>query len=51
MGCNCKKQEPVSVFSPIVTIPVITMVPESTPLPVEDWYNNIDIIEPKQDNG
>jgi hypothetical protein len=45
--CNCKKQTPVSVFSP-------QPVPEPTPEPipvVEDWYNNLDTIEPIEDNG
>lgn len=50
MGCNCKKQTPVSVFSP-------QPVPEPTPeLIVEltqeeiDWYNNIDDINPIEDD-
>ena len=42
--CNCKKnkQQPV----PIVTIPVVNMVPEPTPLPEVDHFNNLDTIEP-----
>jgi len=44
--CNCKKN---SQSIPVVTIPVVTMVPESTPLPQEDHFNNIDIIEPIED--
>ena len=47
--CNCKKnrQQPV----PIVTIPVVTMVPEHTPEPTPsvDHFNNLDTIEPIQD--
>ena len=45
--CNCKKnkQQPV----PIVTIPVVNMVPESTPLPEVDHFNNLDTIEPIED--
>lgn len=50
--CNCKNnKDRQSVFTPIVTAPIPIMVPETTPLPVEDWYNNLDTIEPKQDNG
>jgi len=55
--CNCKKQkrvetkvimgEPTHQF---VTIPVVNMIPEPTPLPEEDHFNNIDIITPI-DNG
>ena len=43
--CNCKKnrQQPV----PVVTIPVVTMVPE--PTPVVDHFNNLDTIEPIDD--
>jgi hypothetical protein len=42
--CNCKKPTPISVFSP-------QPLPEPTPIPVvEDWYNNIDTIEPIEDN-
>ena len=46
--CNCKKNRNETI--PVVTIPVVTMVPESTPLPQEDHFNNIDTIEPIQ-NG
>jgi len=46
--CNCKKPKEQSI--PVVTIPVVTMVPESTPLPQVDYFNNIDTIEPIQ-NG
>ena len=47
MGCNCKK---TNVVAPepkpqIIEIPKVEMVPE-TKLQQEDWYNNIDIIEP-----
>ena len=44
MGCGCKQKEPVSVFSPIVTIP------EPTPTPVVGDSYNINTIEPTQ-NG
>jgi hypothetical protein len=57
MGCNCGKQkrvetkvimgEPTHQF---VTIPVVNMIPEPTPLPEIDHFNNIDIITPI-DNG
>ena len=47
MGCNCGKNKTQSI--PVVTIPVVTMVPESTPLPVVDHFNNIDTIEPIED--
>jgi hypothetical protein len=44
--CNCKKRkEPVVISEPLVEIPKVEMVPETKPLE-EDWYNNIDIIEP-----
>jgi hypothetical protein len=41
MGCNCKKQSKVE-------IPYQTPEPIKVPQPPvqEDWYNNIDIIEP-----
>jgi hypothetical protein len=49
MGCNCKKQTKVETPEPI-------QVPQ--PPVQEDWYNNIDIIEPinvedikTEDNG
>jgi hypothetical protein len=45
--CNCKKPTPISVFSPQ---PVSEPLPTPEPTPVEDWYNNIDTIEPTQ-NG
>ena len=45
--CNCKKAKEQSI--PVVTIPVVTMVPEPTPTAVEDHFNNIDIIEPIED--
>jgi hypothetical protein len=48
--CNCKKQTPVSVFSP-------QPVSEPTPEPIKeltqeeiDWYNNIDEINPIEDD-
>jgi hypothetical protein len=46
--CNCKKNRNETI--PVVTIPVVTMVPEPTPLPQVDHFNNIDTIEPIQ-NG
>lgn len=45
--CNCKKNR--NQPTPDVTIPVVTMVPETTPLPVVDHFNNIDTIEPIED--
>ena len=55
--CNCKKQPRIETPYPVVTVPVINMVPESsiygTPEPIReltdeeiDWFNNIDIIDP-----
>jgi len=45
--CNCKKgralQEVPKPEPQIIEIPKIEMVPEPQE---EDWYNNIDIIEP-----
>ncbi len=52
MGCNCgKKREAPKVIMgepthQFVTVPVVTMVPEPTPLPEEDHFNNIDTITP-----
>ena len=49
MSCNCGKKKPV-VINPqpepqLIEIPKVEMVPE-TKLQQEDWYNNIDVIEP-----
>jgi|LakMenEpi03Aug12_release.lakeMendotaPanAssembly.Ray.scaffolds.fasta_scaffold573781_1 hypothetical protein len=46
--CGCRQPvirnpRPTHQFE---TIPVVTMVPESTPTPEIDHFNNIDIIEP-----
>ena len=46
--CNCKKNRNESPHQ-FVTVPVVTMVPEPTPTPVVDHFNNIDIIEPIED--
>lgn len=48
--CDCKKRDRV-ILNPkpthqFETVPVVTMVPEPTPLPDIDHFNNIDIIEP-----
>lgn len=46
MGCNCKKKEPVSVFSPIQTPePIKELTQEEI-----DSLNNIDEINPIEDD-
>jgi len=52
--CNCKKNRNETI--PVVTIPVVTMVPEPTPEPIReltdeeiDYFNNIDYITPIED--
>ncbi len=46
--CNCKKNRNETQHQ-FVTIPVVTMVPEPTPLPEVDHFNNLDTIEPIED--
>jgi hypothetical protein len=47
--CNCKKQPRVETPYPVVTIPVVNMVPEPIKELTQeeiDYFNNIDLIEP-----
>ena len=48
MGCNCGKKNP----PPIVTVGTPEPIKIPQPPVQEDWYNNIDIIEPikKEEN-
>lgn len=46
--CNCKKKQPL-----VTTTEEPQPIPVPTPPVEEDWYNNIDTIEPikTEDNG